>query len=285
MPRVEKVREDRAMIAVDTHAHIFATGLPLAVVRRYAPSYDATADDYLAALDANAIRCGVLVQPSFLGTDNSYMLAALRQYPNRLRGIAVVDPDISETEIDRMDAAGVVGIRLNLQRLPIPRFTKGAWPKLLAHLRRRDWQVEIIRDSSDLPFLIEPLLDAGVNVVVDHFGRPDATLGTDDPGFQYLLAKGSTRRVWVKLSGGYRNWPDDGPGEIGRQSAALLLGAMGPERLIWGSDWPHTQNEDRVSYARTKQDLADWVPDESERRTIMQDTALRLFRFNMPVMG
>lgn len=271
------------MFAVDTHAHIFATGLPLAEVRRYAPSYDATADDYVATLDANHVRCGVLVQPSFLGTDNSYLLQAITKYPDRLRGIAVVDSEIDPGELDAMDAGGVVGIRLNLQRLPIPIFTKAAWPKLLAHLRHLDWQVEIIRDSSDLPFLIEPLLDAGVNVVVDHFGRPSEAAGVDDPGFQYLLSKGSSRRVWVKLSGGYRNWPGDSAGEKARQSAAMLLEAMGPERLLWGSDWPHTQNESAVTFEQTRQNLIDWVPDEADRRIILQNSALRLFRFPLPL--
>ena len=282
MPSADPARADPAVIAVDTHAHIFATGLPLAEVRRYAPTYDATAEDYLARLDAHGVRCGVIVQPSFLGTDNSYMLQALRRYPDRLRGIAVVEPDISSAELEALDAAGVVGIRLNLQRLPIPMFTKGPWPGFLAKLRRLDWQVEIIRDSGDLPFLVEPLLDAGVNVVVDHFGRPAAEAGTDDPGFQYLLSRGSSRRVWVKLSGGYRNWADADVSHHGRQAAALLLEAMGPERLVWGSDWPHTQNEERVTFASTQQDLVDWVPDAGDRRIIVQDTALRLFRFNLP---
>lgn len=270
------------MISVDTHAHIFATGLELAQVRRYAPSYDATVDHYLAQLDANGVQYGVLVQPSFLGVNNEYMMEALRKHPQRLRGVAVVEPDIDLGVLDSMDADGVVGIRLNLQRLPIPNFNKRAWPKLLAHLRRLDWQVEIIREGPDLPFLIEPLLDAGVNVVVDHFGRPTEENSANDPSFQYLLSKGKSRRVWVKLAGGYRNWPKDSNGANARECAALLLEAMGPERLIWGSDWPHTQNEDEISFSATQENLRNWVPNEQDRKIILGDTALRLFRFNLP---
>src|SRR5262249_31557455 len=160
--------------------------------------------------------------------------------------------DIHPDALERMDGDGVVGIRLNLQRLPIPNFAQGPWPKLLAHLRRLDWQVEIIRESSrDLPFMIEPLLDAGVTGVVDQFGRPDEQESVDDPGFQYLLSKGKSRRVWVKLAAGYRNWPNGDESGQGRACAALLLDAMGPERLLWGSDWPHTQNESKVTYAGT----------------------------------
>ena len=273
------------MIAVDTHAHIFTTGLKLAEVRRYAPTYDATTEDYLAQLDANGVHCGVAVQPSFLGTDNSYMLDALRQYPDRLRGIAVVDPEISIGELEEMDAAGVCGIRLNLQRLPIPVFTRGAWPQLLGHLRRLDWQVEVIREGLDLPFMIEPLLDAGINVVVDHFGRPQEDTGTDDLAFQYLLSRGSSRRVWVKLAGGYRNWPAAPDAMAGTPYAQLLREEFGPERLVWGSDWPHTNFEDTVDFASALQNLTDWVPDKSDRKIILQDTPLRLFRFNMPGGG
>ncbi|MEJ0022997.1 MAG: amidohydrolase family protein [Alphaproteobacteria bacterium] len=177
------------MNAVDTHAHIFAKDLELAEVRRYAPTYDATAEDYLTQLDANDVRGGVLVQPSFLGVNNSYLIAAIAKYPDRFRGIAVVEPDINPKQLDAMDTAGVVGIRLNLQRLPIPKFTQGAWPKLLAHLRRLDWQVEIIREGPDLPFMIEPLLDAGVNVVCDHFGRPMEKDSVDDRRFNICCRK------------------------------------------------------------------------------------------------
>jgi predicted TIM-barrel fold metal-dependent hydrolase len=269
--------------AVDTHAHIFAKDLELAAVRRYAPTYDATAEDYLKQLDANGVRGGVLVQPSFLGVNNDYLIAAIAKFPDRFRGIAVVEPDIDLKQIDAMDAAGIVGIRLNLQRLPIPKFNEGAWPKFLAHLRRLDWQVEIIREGPDLPFMIEPLLDAGVNVVCDHFGRPAETDSIDDPAFQYLLSKGKSRRVYVKLSGGYRNWPGGDAEGQGRKCAALLLKHFGPERLMWGSDWPHTQNESQVNFGATLKHLTDWVPSEADRKIILQTTPRRLFRFDSPL--
>lgn len=270
------------MIAVDTHAHIFENGLELAPVRRYAPTYDATVNDYLSVLDAHGVRHGVLLQPSFLGTNNDYMMEALRAHRDRLRGIAVVDPAIDPARLDAMDADGVVGVRLNLQGLPLPDFKEDPWPRFLAHIRRLDWQVEIHRESHDLPFLIEPLFAAGVTIVVDHFGRPRGDAGDADPGFRYLLSKGSTRRVWVKLSGGYRNWPDAPDQSVPRRCAQLLLQSYGPERLIWGSDWPHTQNESRIDFALTQRRFEDWVPDRADRRIILQDAPIRLFRFNRP---
>src|ERR687898_874512 len=107
-------------MTVDTHAHVFRRGRKLADTRRYAPDYDVEVDDYLRQLDAHAITRGVLVQPSFLGTDNSFMLEALRQHPARLRGIAMVQPDTAVLELQELAASGVVGIRLNLVGLPLP---------------------------------------------------------------------------------------------------------------------------------------------------------------------
>lgn len=272
------------MLAVDTHAHIFETGLELAPVRRYAPTYNATAEDYLAVLDKHDVARGVLVQPSFLGTNNSYMIAALKRYPARFRGIAVVDPGIDFASLEAMDAVGVVGVRLNLGGLPVPHLWDKAWQGLFAHLRRLDWQVEIIRESADLPFLIDPLLDAGLTVVVDHFGRAGAA-GTDDHGFQHLLRSARSRRVWVKLSGIYRNWPEIGDLSQAKACTARLLDAFGPERLLWGSDWPHTQNESKIQFALTQHQFETCVPNAADRKIILQDAPARLFRFNSTIGG
>jgi predicted TIM-barrel fold metal-dependent hydrolase len=156
-------------------------------------------------LAANGMTQGVLVQPSFLGTDNSYLVAALRKYSDRFRGIAVVEPTISGAELQKLQDAGVVGIRLNLIGLPTPDFASPAWRTLLEELGQRQWQVEVHQSARELPAVVDPLINAGVNVVVDHFGRPDEKLGVDDPGFRYLVTLGRTRKVWVKLSGAYRN--------------------------------------------------------------------------------
>lgn len=266
--------------AVDTHAHVFRRGLALARGRRYAPDYDATLADYLGMLDRNGIARGVLVQPSFLGTDNGFLLAALAQEPARLRGIAVVAPDTSAEELRRMDAAGIVGIRLNLVGgAPLPDFAAGPWRDLLTRVADLGWQVEVHREAVDLPRLLPPLLQAGVNVVVDHFGRPAPALGVDDPGFRFLLETGASKRVWVKLSGAYRNG-DHGAGQKTALAAIpLLRDAFGLDRLVWGSDWPHTQFEQRVDYLQTRQALDSWLPDPRERQVVLVDTPRALFRF------
>jgi predicted TIM-barrel fold metal-dependent hydrolase len=124
-----------------------------------------------------------------------------------------------------------------------------------------------------------PLLEAGVPVVVDHFGRPDPRLGIDDPGFRYLLDTAATGRVWVKLSGAYRNGAGN-PGEHTALAAAERLRvAFGPQRLLWGSDWPHTQFEAVASPGAARQALDAWVPDPADRHTVLADTPARLFGF------
>src|SRR4051794_25794742 len=111
-----------AVAAVDTHAHVFARGLALAAERRYAPGYDAPVAAYLAMLDRNGMSHGVLVQPSFLGTDNDYLVAALRAAPDRLRGVAVVAPEIELDELEALGRGGIAGVRLNLIGQPDPAF-------------------------------------------------------------------------------------------------------------------------------------------------------------------
>lgn len=267
------------MTLVDTHIHVFKPGLKLAPVRRYVPEYRATIEDYQVPMDEAKISHAVLVQPSFLGTDNSYMCSVLKQHPKMLRGIAVINPTISEDELDQLQSDGVVGIRLNLDGLPLPDFGQDNWPTLLRSLHKRAWQIEIHREAKDLPELISPLIDAGICVVVDHFGRPDDMLGAKDPGFQALLKFGSSRQVWFKLSGAYRNG-SQGRGFAGAaEQSTLLLEHIGADRLVWGSDWPHTRHESYITIQKMLLCLDEWVLSEDIRARILGANALKLFNF------
>ena len=265
--------------AVDTHSHIFRRGLPLALVHRYVPNYDATLEEYLKQLDAQGMSHGVLVQPSFLGTNNDFLVQAVRSNPERLRGICVVEPTIAKTELAELAKGGFVGIRLNLIGERIPDLSSPTWTTFLGLLSDLDWQVEIQREAQDLPGIMRGLLERKVNVVIDHFGRPDPKLGVKDPGFEYLLSSAGSGKVWVKLSGAYRNG-NNGLGEqIALEAAPMLLKAFGPERLVWGSDWPHTQFESTASYSAARADLEKWVPDAAARARILSETPAKLFKF------
>ena len=263
-------------LSIDTHAHVFHRGLKLAPGRRYAPDYDAPLDLYLQQLDQNGMTNGVLVQPSFLGTDNSYLVECLKATNGRLRGIAVVDLAVSPDELRALDHAGVVGIRLNLVGQPLPDLALPEWKALLASIKTLGWQVEVQRNASDLAMLAPKLLDHGVNVVFDHYALPDPKLGVADPGFQSVLKLGASRRVWVKISAPYRNGADGEP--FAKQAYPLLRAAYGVDRLLWGSDWPHTQFEAKESYTKNRKFLDELVTDADERARVLASPR-ELFRF------
>ncbi|MBR0844196.1 amidohydrolase family protein [Bradyrhizobium liaoningense] len=269
-------RSEAALPTIDTHAHVFHRGLKLAPGRRYAPDYDAPLALYLEQLDRNGMTNGVLVQPSFLGTDNSYLVESLKQASGRLRGIAVIDPAVSADELRALDRAGVVGIRLNLVGQPLPDLASAEWKALLASVNSMGWQVEIQRNASDLAVLAPQLLDHGVAVVLDHYALPDPKLGVADPGFQSVLKLGATQNVWVKISAPYRN---GAAGEDFTKAAyPLLRKAYGDDRLLWGSDWPHTQFEASQTYAKNRQFLDALITDDSERAQVLASPK-QLFRF------
>lgn len=261
------VRSEPALPTIDTHAHVFHRGLKLAPGRRYAPDYEAPLPLYLEQLDRNGLTHGVLVQPSFLGTDNSYLVECLKQEGGRLRGIAVVDPAITADELRALDRAGVVGIRLNLVGQPLPDLAAREWTALLASVKAMGWQVEVQRNAADLAVLVPQLLDHGVTVVLDHYALPDPKLGVADPGFQSVLKLGATKNVWVKISAPYRN---GAAGEdFAKAAYPLLRDAYGVDRLLWGSDWPHTQFEASQNYEKNRQFLDTLITDASERAQVL----------------
>jgi predicted TIM-barrel fold metal-dependent hydrolase len=269
---------DPPVTAVDSHAHVFRRDLPFAQGRRHSPDYDAPLADYLALLDTHGVSHAVLVQPSFLGTDNSFLLAALDACPQRLRGVAVVGPTTDDAALQRLGAHGIRGIRLNLLGADVPDLRHGAWAELLARVHALDWHVEVHVELAALPSVGAAVLDSGGRLVVDHFGRPDAP-GTSGAGWPWLLEAAASGRAWVKLSAAYRNWPAAAHAQA-RAAAGWLIDAFGPERLVWGSDWPHTQHRELATFSSTFSALAAWVPDAAARRTILVDTPCRLFRFS-----
>ncbi|WP_114815160.1 amidohydrolase family protein [Paraburkholderia kururiensis] len=272
-------REPSAVTAIDAHAHVFERGLPLAAQRRYVPDYDAPLAAYLAQLDRCGVSHGVLVQPSFLGTDCSYLLAALRSEPQRLRGVAVIEPDCRFDTLAAMAEAGVVGIRLNLIGLPDAPLSTHIAPATLAHVRELGWHVEVHAEAARIERIVAPLLERGVEVVVDHFGRPAPGLGVGDPAFRRLLDMTRSRQVWVKVSAAYRNSVGDSGEAFAREALSLLKEAATVERLMWGSDWPHTQFEASASFDATFGMAQRLFSEEAERRAVLCSTAAHFYGF------
>lgn len=264
---------------IDAHAHIFERSLRMSDDKRYTPDRDALLADYLFELDQNGFTHGVLVQPSFLGFDNKYLLDALQACPDRLRGVVVVDPSLAESELARLAGSGVVGVRLNLVGRDVPNFREAPWPAFQAKLQRLSLHVEVTCTASELKDVLPSFLDSGNRVVIDHFGRPDGALGIDDPGFRYLLTAGATGQVWVKLSAVYRM---DKSTFAGPDVVKSLIDALGLGRLVWGSDWPHTHFTNRMDFKSSRQQLDTLVPSPHSRRQVLGASAQMLFQILQP---
>lgn len=263
--------------AVDSHTHAFVRGLKTTIDARYVPTYDASWRTLLALAEANGLGHAVLLQPSFLGFDNSYLFEALRAEPGRFRGVPWVSPSIEVTAHDWENLAqiGVCGLRFPIYGLPTPQWS--AYHEMLAEALKRDWPIHLYVESKRLPEVLPVLLDGGHKVVIPHYGMFDRTLGPlRDPGFKALLDSARTERVWVVMCGAYRVGP-----ERARAATPMLLDAFGPARLMWGSDWPHTDTAlDRTkTYPLTLKWFEEWVPDEATRAVILKDTPSKLYGF------
>jgi len=253
------------MRRVDTHAHVFTRDLPLAPGRRHSPEHDALPETYLELLNTHGISHALLTAPSFLGTDNVYLLGVLRRHPARLRGTVIVDPGIGPEELEGMAAVGVVGIRLNYFGVAdMPDLAGSAYQRLLGQVRDLDWHVEIYLEGPRLALVLPLLAQSGAKVVIDHFGSPDPAAGVQCAGFRAVLAAVAAGRTWVKLSAPYRL----GGGDAAVYASALLA-AGGGERLLWGSDWPWTQHASGKTYRMALDWLESWVPDVAVRERIL----------------
>ena len=256
---------------VDTHAHVFTPDLPMVANRRYTPARAADTGQYLRLLDAHGVGFGVLVQPSFLGTDNSYMLAALEQSPDRLCGIAVVDTGIKDAELELLSLQGITGIRFNLVGDDPGKLRLPEYRSLVRRVAELGWQIEIQAEGGDIPGVLKNLAFSSAPVVIDHFGKPDPRHGTGCRGFQTLLDHGPGGNVYVKTSASYRCGGADT-----RPYFEALMEYLGPDRLLWGSDWPWTQFEAGRAFALLPGFRRD-QPREPSWAELFAGTALSLF--------
>lgn len=267
------------MKKVDAHAHVFKVGLKLASNRRYAPEYTTNIDEFIKNFESKGLSAGMLIQPSFLGTDNSYMIDTIAQYPDKLWGVAVVDSDVSITELKQLSQSNIVGIRLNLYGKKIPNLKDAKWNNLLSFIKNAGWHVELHIDGKDLPPLVNVLLERKIKIVIDHFGKPTADNPLEDSGIQYLLSVAKSKLVWIKISGVYRLKKElgiDAGAEVAKVLINNLLDVYGPERLLWGSDWPHTQFESLVNYDWTWNSFLQMVPNEETRNIILSKSFYEL---------
>jgi predicted TIM-barrel fold metal-dependent hydrolase len=245
---------------IDTHVHIFERHLPAAPGARYVPGYDATLDHLQAEWRSHGISSGVLVQPSFLGIDNAYLLTACAQHPESLRAVVVIAEQTTDEALVRMHAQGARGIRFNWWgQSSEPPLSSLDWQRIVHQLVQLNWHVELHVEAARLPLALSQLADWPLTLVIDHLGRPDEQ--TDLQAHVRMLQAASHRReLRVKLSAPYRM-----SAQAWTSLSERLLGDLGSERLLWGSDWPWTQHEGQHRYRDMKEAWQRAVPNEAER--------------------
>lgn len=268
--------------AVDCHAHVCGPALefPYAQERIYTPP-DATLIQYQALLNMLGVDRAVLVQPSVYGTDNRAMLAALSANPDQLRGVAVIDSNITDAELERLHQTGVRGIRCNVvdvadksAGLPIDKLTA-----IARRIQPLGWHLELLAHVNEYPDLATTFANFPVDLVFGHFGYSHARHGVNDAGFQGLLNLLREQKAWVKMTGPYRICDGDLPYEDMQVFNDEVIKANS-KRLIWGSDWPHVMVKKHMPHDADLCDLfGSWVTDPSLRKTILSDNPCMLYDF------
>ncbi|NIY71973.1 amidohydrolase family protein [Marivivens donghaensis] len=249
------------MIHFDCHAHVYEDVVANGAVR-YLPKRPAPLQDWLDLQTHHGISGGVIVQVSFLGTDNSQLLHALESLPKgRFAGVAVIAPDTCETEIAALAAQGVKGIRWNLVAgANLPDFGSEEVTALVNALAKHRMHIEVQLESSRLASVLSGFAAFPLPVVIDHMGLPE-TRADQEPWLGALEQMEDRSNLYVKLSAPYR-------GTGGIAHAERLIGLLGPDKFIWGSDWPHTRHEDRATYAGLKAELDRLIDDRKAVQTL-----------------
>jgi len=261
---------------VDCHAHVFSATAPAVAGARYRPSYAARLAAWRALWRPAGITHGVLIQPSFFGTNNAEMLATIASDPSRLRGVAVVDPSVTEAHLVQLNAGGIRAVRLNLRgTTDLSPYTDPSWRMLFRRIHVHGWHVEAFTDAGALPRLAPAFADCPVPVVLDHFGSPGEAPEAIEATFAAAGALAANCEVWCKLSAPYRLGVGADPAKLAQRWISLI----GPRRVVWGSDWPWTQNERGKDYQRLRESLDRWVGAHSGP-TILWDNSARLYGFS-----
>jgi predicted TIM-barrel fold metal-dependent hydrolase len=280
--------------ACDCHTHIFGDPVqfPFWSGRTYTPEPASIAE--LRALH-HALRMArvVIVHPSVYGTDNACTLDALKQLGRRARGVAVIDDRVSSADLDAMHRAGVRGIRLNLETLgqTDPASARARFQSAVAQLGSRPWHIQLFTRLSIVDALREDFMAAPLPIVFDHFGGAQAALGVDQPGFATLVNLVRSGHAYVKISAAYRASTHP-PDYSDVTPLAKALAGANPQRVVWGSDWPHPTGGTlpgkpatdvspllQIDDGRVLNQLPVWVPDAATRRTILVENPARLYGF------
>lgn len=278
--------------ACDCHVHTFdPQHFPYAPSRPYTPE-PVSVEELRALHKALHISRVIVVQTTVYAADNSGVLDAMKKLGPRSRGVAVIDEKTPDSALDEMDHAGIRGIRLNLETAgqTDPEVGRKRFQAAVERIKGRKWHIQIYTRLSVIEGIKDLVASAPMPVVFDHFGGMEAALGPDQIGFSSVLTLLRTGKAYVKISAPYRSstqapdYPDVAP-------LARVLVASNPQRILWGSDWPHpglpvpgrSKSEItpffQIDDAHVLNLLPKWVPDAATRKTILVDNPAKLYGF------
>ncbi len=279
--------------ACDCHTHIHGdpAKFPYFSGRVYTPE-QALPEEQAALHRALHIRRVVIVTPSVYGADNSATLYGMAARGKDARGVAVIDDKTSDADLDKMAAAGMRGIRLNLATggTNDPNVGRQRFQAAADRMKVRNWHVQMYTNLAVISGIKDLVMNSPVPVVFDHFGGAQAEKGLSQPGWSDLIDLVKSGKAYVKISGAYRastkgpDYPDVVP-------FAKALIAANPDRIVWGTDWPHPDSSSgrppseisplfQIDDGRLFNQLPVWAPDAAVRKKILVDNPVRLYGFS-----
>ena len=265
--------------AVDAHCHVFGpmAQFPFSAKAKYLPE-DAGPDKLFALRDRLGFTRNVIVQASCHGTDNSATLDAIARSNGKARGVAVVDPAISDAELEILHTGGIRGVRFNFLKRLVDDAPKDKFLQIAARVKPLGWHV-VVYFEADILQEMRPFLDAiPTPIVIDHMGRPDVTQGSDGPDMRAFRALLDSRPdIWTKVT-----CPDrldgNGPPWDDFASAVAPLVDDYADRVLWGTDWPHPNMQDAIPDDGALVDMIPRIARTVElQRKLLVDNPMRLY--------
>jgi 2-pyrone-4,6-dicarboxylate lactonase len=266
--------------AVDAHCHVFGPGaqFPYAPQRKYTPC-DAPQAKLWGLRDYLGFERNVIVQATCHGTDNRALVDALTHSSGRARGVATVAPAVTDRELGELDAAGVRGVRFNFVKRLVDTTPREVLLQIARRIAPLGWHIVIYFEAAELPELYDFFASLPATVVVDHMGRPDVTLPADGPEFELFVAlMREHANIWSKVSCPDRLSKSGAPGYDDVVPFARRLVEAFPDRVLWGTDWPHPNLK---SHMPDDGALVDFIPriapTATLQRQLLTDNPMRLY--------
>jgi 2-pyrone-4,6-dicarboxylate lactonase len=287
-PNTRKPRFTPPPNSCDTHFHVFGPPeqFPFVSTHEYTPPA-APLEHYLKMTALIGIQRAVVVQPSVHGLDNSATLDAITHSPQSFRGVGRIDDKTPKSELQRLHEGGMRGVRFNLLDRPLGNVKLDVFDRCVENIAGLGWSVDLHIDTKNLLEQEKRIRALPIPVVIDHIARIKPPSGLSQPAFQLLLDLLKVRHVWVKVSGADKICNTEVHSYFGLPFIEVIPFARAvidaaPDRVIWGTDWPHSNN---FAPGHTPNDgdlvdlLAAFAPDEAARKKILVDNPAALYGF------